>query len=134
MKNSILLVEDERDLIKMYRDIFNRHKKFDLLTAENKVDGIQTIKKHQPGVILLDLIIPEEPGGMVAYDQRVGFDLLREIRSEPNLNKLRFFVFSNIDTHEDRQTSDELGVQEYLLKADYTPTGLIKKLEKNIIG
>ena len=130
MKNTILLIEDESVLINMYREIFDRHSEFELLTAENKVDGIQAIRKYQPKVILLDLIIPEKPGGMVAYDKRVGFDLLREVKQTPVFGKVRFFIFSNIDTHEDRQTSDELGVQEYLLKADYTPIALIKKLEK----
>jgi len=130
MPQKILLIEDEQDLLDMYGQIFKRHTDFDLLTATNKITGYQTIFEQQPDLVLLDLIIPEKEQAMVSYDKRVGFDLLREIRQKPEARDLTVLIFSNIDTHEDRKLSEELGVAEYLLKADYTPQTLIEKIKK----
>ncbi len=132
MTKTILLVEDEQQLIDMYNEIFKRHSNFRLLTANTKEDGLKMAVENKPAVLLLDLIIPEKNGEMVAYDQRVGFDLLRELKQRPAAEYIKVFVFSNIDTHEDRELSDELGAVEYLLKADYTPVSLIEKIKKYV--
>ncbi|MDP3964453.1 MAG: response regulator [bacterium] len=125
---TVLLIEDEKVLVDMYRQVFERYSKYNLLTANDKTAGRDLAIKHLPDVVLLDLIIPEEANGDVSYQDRVGFDLLEEIRQHPKAAKLLVFIFSNIDTHEDRMRSDQLGAAEYLLKAEYSPERLIKKL------
>ncbi|MBU0707158.1 response regulator [Patescibacteria group bacterium] len=132
MPEKILLVEDEQTLVKMYEEIFRRYTDFNLFKAYTKEEGLQLATLHIPSIILLDLIIPEKTGEMVAYDRRVGFDLLKELRAHPETRDISVLVFSNMDTHEDRATSEELGVAEYLLKADYTPQRLIEKIKKHL--
>lgn len=133
MKHAILLVEDDQTILNLYQRIFQKHSPVSLLVAKNKADGLALALKHQPKLMLLDLIIPEREGEVVAYDRRVGFDLLREIRRQPAIREITVFVFSNIDTHEDRLTSAELGVTEYLVKAEYTPASVVEKVQEHLV-
>lgn len=132
MNPAILLVEDEQPLIRLYRKVFERHSVYRLIVAETMESGLEAVKKYQPKLLLLDLIIPERKGEMVAYDRRVGFELLTALRQLPKTQELIVFVFSNIDTHEDRLRSEELGVAEYLVKATETPTSVIEKVHDYI--
>ncbi|MFA5107149.1 MAG: response regulator [Patescibacteria group bacterium] len=132
MKQTILLVEDEQPLVRLYQQVFERHSTYTLLVAQTKEQGIELAIKHRPKLLLLDLIIPERPGEMVAYDRRVGFDLLADLRQHPKTRQLVVFVFSNIDTHEDRIRSEELGVAEYLVKAAETPASVIEKVHQYV--
>ncbi|MDD5342380.1 MAG: response regulator [Patescibacteria group bacterium] len=129
MTQTILLIEDEPQIVEIYRKAFQRHSPFNLLTARTKEEGWRLAMEKRPQIILLDLIIPEREGEMVAYDRRVGFDLLRELRHLPETRELPVVVFSNIDTHEDRTTSEELGVTDYLLKAEFSPAALVQKIQ-----
>lgn len=128
MNPTILLVEDEQPLIRLYQQVFQRHSDYRLLVAQTKEEGIKLALQHRPSLMLLDLIIPERSGEMVAYDRRVGFELLADLRQREKTQGLIVFVFSNIDTHEDRMRSEALGVAEYLVKATQTPTNVIDKV------
>lgn len=60
-KPSILVVDDERDLLDLIE--YNLHKEgFTVITAENGLDGIRQAKKHMPDLILLDIMMPKMDG------------------------------------------------------------------------
>ncbi len=130
MPAKIILIEDEEPLIKMYQEVFSRHTPFEFYTARSQEEGYRLVSQLEPDLVLLDLIIPVRPDEGVSYDRRIGFDLLKTLRQEPKLKKTVILVFSNIDTHEDRITSESLGAAEYLLKADYSPLELVKKIKQ----
>lgn len=129
-QHTIVLIEDEVELVRMYQEMFRRHSPHAFVHVSSKAETLDMLRRLTPSLILLDLIIPERPGEAVSYEQRVGFDLLTQIRKKPATKDIRVLVFSNMDSHEDRMRSEELGVSEYLLKAEYTPQRLVEKINR----
>ena len=58
---TILLIEDEQDLRENLVDTLT-FEGFDLLTAENGVQGIELAMAHEPDLILSDVMMPEMDG------------------------------------------------------------------------
>lgn len=64
MNNSnfnILIVDDEPDILEFLKYNFKKEN-FKVHTADNGKDGIKKAKKHQPDLILLDVMMPELDG------------------------------------------------------------------------
>jgi DNA-binding NtrC family response regulator len=60
MKPTILAIDDEADLLKTYQLILN--KKFNVLTANSGILGLEIIKNKNPDVVLLDIRMPDWSG------------------------------------------------------------------------
>ena len=70
-KEKILIVEDEKDLVKLIR--FNLEKeKFRVMSARDAETGLKLARKSKPDLILLDIMLPKMDG----------LEFLRTIRSE----------------------------------------------------
>ncbi|MEX0780832.1 MAG: response regulator [Balneolales bacterium] len=60
-KQTILIVDDEHDLLDLIE--YNvRQSGFNALRADNGKEGIDLARKHQPDLILLDIMMPEMDG------------------------------------------------------------------------
>ncbi len=60
-KKTILVVDDEKDLLDLIE--YNLRKEgFEVLKAENGEQGIEIAKKHQPDLVLLDVMMPKMDG------------------------------------------------------------------------
>ena len=60
-KEKILIVEDEKDIVKML-DYNLKKEGFKTLSAHNGEDGLDMARKENPDLILLDLMLPEMDG------------------------------------------------------------------------
>jgi two-component system NtrC family response regulator len=60
-KLNILVVEDDEGLQNQLRWCFDD---FEVHIAGNREDAITLLRRHQPGVVLLDLGLPPDPGGV----------------------------------------------------------------------
>ena len=66
-KKTILVVDDERDLLDLIE--YNLKKEgYDVLKAEDGLDGIRMAKKYKPDLVLLDIMMPKM-GGLEACEQ-----------------------------------------------------------------
>lgn len=101
----ILIVDDEehiRELIK-----FNLEKnQYKVVCAENGIDALKVAKEEMPQLILLDLMLP----GMD------GYDVCKEIRSNPNLSKIPIIMITAKGEEFDKILGLELGADDYLTK------------------
>jgi two-component system, OmpR family, alkaline phosphatase synthesis response regulator PhoP len=60
-KKTILVVDDERDLLDLIE--YNLKKEgYDVLKAEDGVEGIRMAKKYKPDLVLLDIMMPKMDG------------------------------------------------------------------------
>jgi DNA-binding response OmpR family regulator len=69
-KKRILLVDDDPDLISAFEAILY-NKGYEVITAINKNEGIDKLRKNDPDLAILDVMMDEE------HD---GFDMAREIK------------------------------------------------------
>ena len=105
MKNKILVVDDEDDILDLLYDSLTE-RGFDVITANDGAAALVQIYRERPDVVLLDLLIP-----MVN-----GYDVLRELRSEPMTKNLPVIMLTAIPHVEGEQTAVQLGVNHYVSK------------------
>lgn len=63
-KKKILVVDDEANIRKMLKTLLEIND-YDVEMAENGLEGLKKIEKHNPALVLLDLVMPEMTGYQV---------------------------------------------------------------------
>jgi len=113
----ILIIEDEIVLAEMYKEKLEKEG-FEVFLASEIEEGIEIAKKERPDLILLDILLPRENG--------VSF--LEKIKKE-EIKDIPIVAFSNYDDPATKKRAFELGVKEYLIKANYTPGEIVEKIK-----
>lgn len=115
----ILIVEDDTFISRLY---FAKLQSIghDVKIAETGKDGLREIQDWRPDLILLDLILP-------IID---GFELLKRIKADNNLKNIPVIILSNLDQRQSIEQCLKLGADDYMIKANFTPSDVVKKVEK----
>ncbi len=114
----ILLIEDEKILSAMYQDKFTEAG-FEVSATFEAKEGLELAKKEKPDLIILDILLPRENG---VY-------FLTELKKDLEISSIPVVVFSNYDDPETKKKSIQLGAKEYLIKTNYTPQEIVKKIK-----
>ncbi|MGD1994264.1 MAG: response regulator [Anaerolineae bacterium] len=75
-KKVVVCIEDEREMIDLVKLILGR-KGFDLVGAVGGREGLETVRRLKPDLVLLDLMMPDMDGWEV-YQQMKADDELKE--------------------------------------------------------
>ena len=118
---TILIVEDEKLLSEMYEDVFEKEG-FYVKVAVTGEEALQVARESKPDFILLDILLPEK-NGIYFLEQR---------KKEPALADIPVMAFSNFNDANIQKDAFRLGVQDYLIKTDYTPQEVVRKVQKYI--
>ena len=105
MAEKILLIEDNEQNRILMRQILTRHG-YDLLEAKDGLTGIEMARAHMPALILLDIQMPVMNGFMV----------IRELRNEPELRKIKVIAVTSFAMKGDREKAFQAGFDEYITK------------------
>jgi DNA-binding response OmpR family regulator len=73
----VVCIEDEPEMIDLVRLILGR-KGFTVIGANGGIEGLETVKRERPDLVLLDLMMPDMDGWEV-YQQMKADDDLRDI-------------------------------------------------------
>lgn len=114
LDKSILIVDDEKDLLIMTRSIFARAGYTNIITAASAKEALKILSKKMPDMIILDVMMPEMDG----------FELLQEIRA---ISKVPVLMLTAKGEAEDRFSGFELGADDYLIKP-FLPKELILRV------
>lgn len=117
--HKILIVEDDTFISKMYEAKLN-NLGYQAKIAENGQDGLQIVKEWLPDLVLLDLILP-------LLD---GFEVLKELKADINFKNIPIIILSNLDQKENIEKGIALGADDYIIKAQFTPSEVVEKIEK----
>ena len=109
MRKKILLIEDDQPISKAYKDGLRRAG-FAVAHIKDGRNAIAEIKRIGPDIILLDLIMPEKNG----------FEVLEEINKDTEISDLPIIVLSNLYGDIYRERVIKFGINDYLVKADFT--------------
>lgn len=115
----ILLVEDDPFLIDIYSTKL-KESGFSVVTAADGEEAISKMREENPDLALLDVVLP----------QKEGWEILKEIKSDPKLKEIPIIILSNLSQKEEVEKGLNLGATKYLIKAHYTPTEVIKEIKK----
>jgi len=113
----ILLIEDDPFLSSL---LGNRLKKegFELVNVKSGNEAGKLLKSEKPDLVLLDIILPGKSG----------FEVLEEIKSDPQVAKIPVMIISNLGQDIDIEKGRELGVADYIVKAQVSIDDLVKKI------
>ncbi len=118
-KKLILLVEDDPFLIDIYQTKLKKAG-FKVEVAGSGAKALAFLKNQNPDLMILDIVLPEMGG----------WEVLKEIKKDAGLKKLKIVVLSNLGQKEEVEKGLELGATKYLIKAQHTPGNVIKEVEK----
>ncbi len=109
----VLLIEDDRDTLEMYRtklelDGYRVH------VALDGVEGLERASELLPDIIFLDIRLPKKDG----------FEVLQELRRDPRTAETPVIILSNFGEKELVERGLKLGAMEFLVKAQMSPLSL----------
>ena len=118
----ILLVDDDLTLREMYEERL-KAEGFDIIQASNGEEAIKKAKENKPNIILLDIMMPKING----------FDVLKELKADPDLKEIPVIVLTALIQDVDRVQGKKLGAVDYIVKSETMPGEVIAKIQ-NAIG
>jgi DNA-binding response OmpR family regulator len=101
----ILVVDDEKSLVWAVQHSLSKSN-YQVLTAYDGVEALAVAQRHQPDLIVLDIIMPYLDG----------FEVCRRLRRDPTLADVSILFLTARDTIEDRVAGFEQGGDDYLSK------------------
>ena len=110
----IAIIEDDLVVANIYRNKFNVDG-FQVEIAHDGPSGLELVKKFQPDLVLLDLMLPVI----------TGLELLKKIRLEPEFKETPVIVFSSTYLTNVVQEAWKAGATKCLSKASCTPKQII---------
>lgn len=121
MQKKIIIIDDDPIIRNMYKTKFESSPGFSVAgTAENGKLGLELIQKKKPDFILLDIMMPKSDG----------FEVLEQLKKDVDLKRIPVIMLTNLAHEEDREQSIKRGAQDYLVKANTTPSVVLKRVKE----
>ena len=101
----ILIVDDDPWILEMFTTMLSAHQ-YETEVASSGFEAGTKVVKFKPGLIILDLIMPEMSG----------FEVCRLIKKDPDTSHIKILAITGCDTKENRKRIMEEGADDYLVK------------------
>ena len=121
--NHILIVEDEDFLVRALKDNLTSVG-YNVVVARDGEQVFTEIAKKKPDLILLDLLLPKKNG----------FDVLSDIRTNPELQLIPVIILSNLGEDSEIKRALELGANDYFVKSQHPIQEVIDKAKEYLQG
>ena len=119
-KKIIIIVEDDVFLSDIYQTKFTEAG-YECLLAQDGARCLSLLESGvKPYVILLDIVMPKMDG----------LELLTFLKSNEKYKDTPVILLSNLGQDADIKKGLELGALDYMIKAHYTPSEVVKKVEE----
>ena len=115
----VLIVEDNDSIA----DLYNVYLESASFQIKRSVDGEQAlvdIADFQPDILLLDAMMPKKGG----------FEVLEELRAQPETEHLPVIMFTALNQPKDQQRAEALGVKAYLVKSQVVISDIVDTINK----
>lgn len=120
MKNmsKILIIDDEKNVLDLYGQKFSLAG-FNVITCDDATKAFDLAKKHQPDVVLVDIIMPKVDG----------YKITKLLKADPKTKKIPIVLLSNLGEKEDITRGILLGAEDYIPKVNLTPQEVVEKIK-----
>lgn len=112
---TILLVDDDALVLELYRKKLAQAG-FDVRTAADGLEAVKSLTQFKPDFVVLDLMMPKLSGA----------DVLKFIRSKPELTKVPVAALTNSFMSDQARAVNSLGVERAIVKGDCTPAKMLE--------
>ncbi|MCK5646669.1 MAG: response regulator [Anaerolineales bacterium] len=118
----LVCIEDEPEMIDLVRLILGR-KGFEVIGANGGVEGLETVRREKPDLVLLDLMMPDMDG----------WEVYQQIKADEELRKIPVVVVTAKAQSIDKVLGLHIAkVDDYITKP-FGPQELLESVEK-ILG
>jgi len=114
----ILLVEDDEFLSELYATKLTLEG-FEVIAATDGKKGLKLALEKRPDLVLLDIILPKLDG----------FEVLKAIKADPTGKDIPVILLTNLSQRDEVNRGLELGAVDYLIKAHFMPSEVVKKIK-----
>lgn len=116
-RKTILVVDDEQDLLDLIE--YNLKKEdFDVLKAEDGLEGIEVARKHRPDLVLLDIMMPKMDG----------LEVVERMRNDKKLKRIPIIFLTARGDEKTEVEGLDKGGDDYITKPIST-TKLISRIK-----
>ena len=101
----VLLIEDEPNIIEAIRFILSR----DGWRVDTHSDGqtaVEAVHNRAPNLVILDVMLPNRPG----------YDILNDLRIDPETRDLPVLMLTARGQKKDRELAERLGASKFMTK------------------
>lgn len=105
MDKHVLLIEDEPNIIEAIRFILTRDG-WRVTTHDSGEDAMAVLRAAAPDVVVLDVMLPG----------RSGFEVLQELRADPNFAALPVLMLTAKGQDRDRELAERYGASRFMTK------------------
>ena len=115
----VVCIEDEPEMIDLVRLILSR-KGFEVIGAHGGVEGLETVKREKPDLVLLDLMMPDMDG----------WEVYQKIKADKELRGIPIVVVTAKAQSIDKVLGLHIAkVDDYITKP-FGPQELLESVEK----
>ena len=120
-KKTVLIVEDDSFLSDMYQTKFSVSG-YNVLLAQNGTQCLELLRNNTsaPDIALLDVVMPKMDG----------LELLELLKKDDRTKNIPIILLTNLGQDKDVKKGLEMGADMYLIKAHYTPSQVVEKVEE----
>jgi DNA-binding response OmpR family regulator len=105
MGKRVLLIEDEPNIVEAIRFILSRDG-WNVATHSDGRTAIEAVQRRLPDVVILDVMLPN----------RSGYDILHDLRADPETRGLPVLMLTARGQKKDRDLAERLGASIFMTK------------------
>ena len=105
-KKTIMIIDDEANLIKLVTDVLETEK-YEVISCTNGVDALKLLDSVKPDLVILDIMMP----------YMSGMEVLQKIRENPQTKDLTVILLTVVPKGEiSLEEMKRLGVEQFISK------------------
>lgn len=105
MKEQIFIAEDEPYIVESLAFVLGQAG-YAVASEKDGAAVVPGVRRAQPQVVILDLMLPNKNG----------FEILKELKNDPDLKDIPVLVLTAKGQSQDRSTADQLGADAFITK------------------
>jgi DNA-binding response OmpR family regulator len=113
-KQRVCIVEDEPTIREIYQIELEKNG-YEVFTASDGQEGLDIIKKKNPHIALIDIMMPKVNG----------IELMEMMKKDKELSKIPVIVLTNLSDEETIKKAGELESKFYLNKTLFKPSDVV---------
>ena len=121
MAKTILIVEDDPLMSRMYQKIF-KFEKYDVAVAANGEEGLEKVRTSKPAIVLLDVMMPKMNG----------LQVLEKVKADPDTKHIPVIMLTNLAGEKDAEKALMKGAVKYIVKSEHDPKQVVAMVKQII--
>ncbi len=116
---TFFIAEDDPLMIRLYERAF-KLAGHEIIVAKDGDEALLVIGKmeQKPAVIILDVMMPKVSG----------FDVLARLKQDEATKNIPVVMLTNLAGEDDKQKGLSLGAVDYMIKSDFSPEDVVKRV------